>query len=50
VPTVAIAPSGFVLGEIVSEWAEMMRVELDLSQVSDWYLRQCREDVVSITS
>ena len=49
-PTIAIAPSGQVMGEIVSPNLELLRVELDLSKVSDLYLDQSRSDVVSITS
>jgi predicted amidohydrolase len=49
-PTIAIAPSGQVLGEIVSAQLDMLRVELDLSQVSDFYLNQSRSDVIAFTS
>jgi len=47
-PTVAISPKGWVMGEIVSERPGCFRVELDLSDVSNWYLDQCRPDVVAI--
>lgn len=47
-PTIAIAPDGQVLGEIVSPELKILRVELDLSKVSNWYLDQCRSDVVAI--
>jgi len=49
-PTMAIAPSGEILDEIVSLEQGILRVELDLSQVSDWYLDQCRSDIVEITA
>jgi len=49
-PTMAIAPNGEILEEIVSPEQGILRVELDLSQVSDWYLDQCRSDIVEITS
>ena len=45
-PTLAVAPDGQVLGEIVSARLETMRVSLDLSQVSNWFLNQSRTDVV----
>ena len=46
-PTLAVAPDGLVLAEIVSPRLECVRITLDLSQVSDWYLNQCRTDIVS---
>jgi predicted amidohydrolase len=47
-PTIAIAPDGQVLGESVSAELDVLRVELDLSKVSNWYLDQGRSDVVTI--
>jgi predicted amidohydrolase len=47
-PTLAVAPDGKILAEAVSGEAGMLRVELDLSTVSNWNLNQCREDVVKI--
>jgi hypothetical protein len=35
---------------MVSPRFECVRIPLDLSQVSDWYLNQSRADVVSIHS
>ena len=50
-PTMAIAPNGEVLTEITSQVQEgYARLELDLAQVSNWYLSQCREDVVAMIS
>jgi predicted amidohydrolase len=49
-PTMAVAPNGEVIAEIVSQEQGSFRIECDLSQVSDWYLNQCREDVVEIVS
>ena len=43
-PTLAVAPDGQVLGEIVSAGPETLRFPLDLSQVSNWYLNQSRTD------
>jgi predicted amidohydrolase len=48
-PTVAIAPSGHILQEIVSDEVKYMRIQVDISQVSDWYLDQRRSDIVSIS-
>ena len=47
-PTIAIAPDGQVMGEIVSAELDVLRMELDVSKVSDMYLNQCRSDVVTI--
>ena len=45
-PSIAIAPDGKVIDEIVSEELGVFRVELELSKVSNWYLEQRRSDVV----
>jgi predicted amidohydrolase len=45
-PSLAVAPNGLVLGELVSGQLGLVRVGLDLGLVSDWYLGQSREDVV----
>jgi predicted amidohydrolase len=47
-PTIAIGPHGRIMAEILSDQAMYTRVELDLSQVSTWYLDQSRPDVVSL--
>ena len=47
-PSLAVAPGGQVLGEIVSSEPAQLRIELDLAQVSNWYLNQRREDVVKM--
>ena len=47
-PTIAIAPDGQVIDEVVSAELDMLRVELDISKVSNWYLDQSRNDVVAI--
>ncbi len=49
-PTIAIGPDGRVLGEVVSTEMEILRVELDLSKVSNLYLDQSRTDVIAIKS
>ncbi len=47
-PTMAVSPKGRVLAEIASDQSVARRLELDLSEVSNWYLDQTRSDVVSI--
>lgn len=47
-PTIAIAPDGQTLGEIAHRGTATLRASLDLSKVSNWYLDQCRKDVVAI--
>ena len=49
-PTIAIEPAGHILAEVVSTELEVLRVQLDLSKVSDLYLGQSRTDVVAIKS
>jgi predicted amidohydrolase len=49
-PTIAIAPDGHVLGEVVSAELGILRLSLDLSKVSTLYLDQSRTDVVAIKS
>jgi hypothetical protein len=49
-PTLAVAPDGQVMGEVVSEKLEFLRLALDLTRVSNLYLDQRRTDVVAIKS
>jgi predicted amidohydrolase len=49
-PTIALAPDGHIIGEVVSPKLDVLHVELDLSKVSNWYLNQSRTDVVEIKS
>jgi len=44
-PTMIINPSGNVLAEIVSANIETQRVQIQLNQVSNWYLDQARMDI-----
>jgi len=48
-PTMVVSPQGLVMAEIVSDKSQSARVELDLTQVSDWYLRQSRQDLVNLS-
>lgn len=47
-PTIAVAPDGRVISEIVSDKPETLRVELDLAKVSNWYLDQSRTDMLGM--
>jgi predicted amidohydrolase len=47
-PSLIAAPSGEVLWETLSPAAAVARRTLDLSEVSDWYLSQSRQDVVAL--
>jgi predicted amidohydrolase len=47
-PTIIIAPNGEVIDEVVSDQTATLQANLDLSLVSDWYLSQCRTDVVEV--
>ncbi len=47
-PTMLIAPSGQIIDEIISEKASTFRRKIDLKKVSDWYINQCRNDVIKL--
>jgi predicted amidohydrolase len=47
-PTIAIAPDGQVLGEVVSDKLGVLKIPIDVSQTSHWYIDQCRTDIVAI--
>lgn len=47
-PTIALAPDGQLLGEIGHRGLGTLRVSLDLNRVSNWYLDQCRKEVVDL--
>jgi predicted amidohydrolase len=48
-PTTIISPRGEVLCETKTHVnTEIIRGSLDLAEVADWYLDQCRTDVVSL--
>lgn len=46
-PSMVVAPDGEVITEVLSDKTRAVRLELDLSRVSDWYLSQARTDLVS---
>ncbi len=47
-PTMAVSPRGLVLNEVISADRGFFRFEIDLAEVSNWYLDQARPDVVTI--
>lgn len=50
-PTLIIAPNGAVLAEEANPNATtLVRNTIDLTQNADWYLEQCRTDVVAVQS
>ncbi|MFX0093528.1 MAG: carbon-nitrogen hydrolase family protein [Candidatus Hodarchaeota archaeon] len=49
-PSMIIAPSGKVLWEVASPKLEQTRYTLDLTKVSNWYLSQSRNDIISINT
>jgi len=48
-PTMVISPKGEILYEIVSNKTEYFRLILDLNLISDWYIKQSRNDLIEIT-
>ncbi len=46
-PSMIVTPGGQVLWEVVSPAPESARCRLDLSEVSDWYVSQSRDDIYS---
>lgn len=47
-PSIVVSPKGDVLSEIITDKLAMKKVQIDLSDVSNWYLDQSRTDVVQI--
>jgi len=47
-PTMVISPKGKVLGEVISSGFAELHIEFDTAEISNWYLDQCREDVIKI--
>lgn len=46
-PSMVVAPDGKVLWEALSSTVEMKHCEIDVAQISNWYLNQARLDVVA---
>ncbi len=49
-PTMLISPKGQVFEEVVSSDLEIIKKTIDIDDISNWYLSQCREDIVKIIS
>lgn len=47
-PTIVVAPDGKVLGVLDGGQKGILRIDMDLTLVSDWYLSQCRKDIVVV--
>jgi predicted amidohydrolase len=47
-PSMILSPTGEVIAETAGSATESLRATLDLSQVSDWRIRQQRSDIVTI--
>ena len=48
-PTMIIAPNGEILEEIVSDKLCCLKKEIELDEISDWYINQCRNDIIKLT-
>ena len=49
-PTMIVAPDGTIVAETMSADVVMLREQIDVSQISNWYLSQARTDVVKVIS
>jgi len=49
-PSMIVAPDGTVIDETMSSEIIMLREQINLSKISNWYLDQARTDVVKIIS
>ena len=47
-PTMVVSPRGEVIEEVVGSKEKIIRVEIDVSQISNWYISQQRSDVIEI--
>jgi len=47
-PSMIIEPNGRVVWEVLSRKSKQKRCTLDIAKVSNWYLSQSRDDVISI--
>ncbi len=45
-----ISPKGQVIAEVISSELDVIKRTIDTDDISDWYLDQCRSDVVKIIS
>lgn len=47
-PSMLISPKGEVISEIVSSELHIIKETINTDEISNWYLNQCREDVVKL--
>jgi predicted amidohydrolase len=47
-PTMVVSPRGEIIAEAIDVKERVIRVEIDLSLTSDWYISQQRSDVIEI--
>ena len=47
-PTMLISPRGEIINEIVSDKANAFRRKIELDKISNWYINQCRNDIVKL--
>jgi len=47
-PSMIVDPQGRVIWEVLSPKVEYIRCTIDLSQISNWYLNQSRDDIIRI--
>lgn len=47
-PTMLISPKGEIISEIVSSEFHIIKETINTDEISNWYLDQCREDVVKL--
>ncbi len=43
-----ISPSGQIIEEIISDKTNIFKRKIDLDKVSDWYINQCRDDIIKL--
>lgn len=49
-PTMLISPKGQVVEEVISSELEIIKKTIDIDDISNWYLNQCRNDIVKVVS
>lgn len=49
-PTMLISPKGQVIEEVVSSYLKIIKKAIDIDDISNWYLSQCRNDIVKVVS
>ena len=43
-----ISPSGEIIEEVVSDKSIVFRRKIELDKISNWYINQCRNDIVTL--